>query len=212
MVARGVAGSRPEAGVKPARPRSAIPAHGRETGARPGPAAGVGATSGADETGDGLGGFGDLEVGGLAPGLRGVDDAVAEVVVEQPERDALEGLGEGRDLREDVDAVLLLVDHAVDAAGLALDALEARQVAVLVADVAVRRGQLRRGGCYVHRFVLVFWWCGSRAGGRQSPAVLVNVRSRKLLPTTKTLENAMAAPASIGLSRPDAASGIAATL
>ena len=38
------------------------------------------------------------------------------------------------------------------------------------------------------------------------------VRSRRLLLTTKTLENAMAAPASIGLSRPRAASGMAAML
>ena len=37
-------------------------------------------------------------------------------------------------------------------------------------------------------------------------------RSRRLLVTTKTLENAIAAPASIGLSRPVAARGRAATL
>jgi len=37
-------------------------------------------------------------------------------------------------------------------------------------------------------------------------------RSRRLLPTTKTELNAMAAPAIIGLSRPTAASGMAATL
>ena len=39
-----------------------------------------------------------------------------------------------------------------------------------------------------------------------------NPRRRRLLPTTNTEENAIAAPASIGLSRPAAASGIAATL
>ncbi len=37
-------------------------------------------------------------------------------------------------------------------------------------------------------------------------------RSRRLLVTTKTEEKAIAAPAIIGLSRPAAASGIAATL
>ena len=37
-------------------------------------------------------------------------------------------------------------------------------------------------------------------------------RRRRLLVTTNTLENAIAAPASIGLSRPAAASGRAATL
>jgi hypothetical protein len=47
-----------------------------------------------------------------------------------------------------------------------------------------------------------------------SPSVVIPAkeRSRRLLPTTKTLENAIAAPANIGLSRPRAASGIAATL
>lgn len=40
----------------------------------------------------------------------------------------------------------------------------------------------------------------------------VKRRSRRLLPTTKTLEKAIAAPANIGLSMPIAATGIAATL
>jgi hypothetical protein len=39
-----------------------------------------------------------------------------------------------------------------------------------------------------------------------------NRRSRRLLVTTKTLENAMAAPAIMGLSSPAAATGRAATL
>ena len=43
-------------------------------------------------------------------------------------------------------------------------------------------------------------------------AVARNRRSRRLLVTTNTDENAIAAPAIIGVSRPDAASGIAATL
>src|SRR5699024_7952912 len=40
----------------------------------------------------------------------------------------------------------------------------------------------------------------------------VKPRSRRLLPTTKTLENAVAAPASMGLSMPRAAIGIAVVL
>lgn len=40
----------------------------------------------------------------------------------------------------------------------------------------------------------------------------LNPRSRRLLLTTKTLENAIAAPAIMGLSNPMAASGRAATL
>jgi hypothetical protein len=43
-------------------------------------------------------------------------------------------------------------------------------------------------------------------------AMLVKPRRRRLLPTTNTLDKAMAAPASIGLSRPRAATGIAAVL
>ena len=40
----------------------------------------------------------------------------------RPERDGLEGARQRADLREDVDAVLLVLDHLVDAAGLTLDA------------------------------------------------------------------------------------------
>lgn len=43
-------------------------------------------------------------------------------------------------------------------------------------------------------------------------ATLRKPRSRRLLPTTNTLDSAMAAPASIGLRSPSAAIGIAATL
>src|SRR5690625_1486414 len=93
--------------------------------------------SGADEPGDGVRGFFDLVLGGLAAGFRGVDDTLLEVVVKQPECHTLERIGQGADLGEDVDAVLLLVDHAVDAAGLALDAFKPGEVAVFVGDVAV---------------------------------------------------------------------------
>lgn len=49
-------------------------------------------------------------------------------------------------------------------------------------------------------------------GGGCYRVMLVKPRSRRLLPTTKTLDRAMAAPASIGFSSPSAATGIAATL
>ena len=58
--------------------------------------------------------------------------------------------------------------------------------------------------------------CGGRSSGSPRQGVVRDVgwkvRSRRLLLTTKTLEKAMAAPAIIGLSRPSAASGMAATL
>lgn len=41
---------------------------------------------------------------------------MAEMIVEQAESDAFECIGDGRDLGEDIDAVPVLVDHAVDAA------------------------------------------------------------------------------------------------
>lgn len=46
----------------------------------------------------------------------------------------------------------------------------------------------------------------------QRSCLYLNRRNRRLLLTTNTLENAIAAPASIGLRRPAAASGIAAAL
>ena len=58
---------------------------------------------------------------------------------------------------------------------------------------------------------------GAAAGVRADAGVAVvaldrNDRRRRLLLTTNTLEKAMAAPASMGLSRPRAARGMAATL
>ena len=52
----------------------------------------------------------------------GSDHARMGVSVEQPERDLVEGGLDRRDLGEDVDAVAVLLDHALDAAHLALDA------------------------------------------------------------------------------------------
>ena len=54
----------------------------------------------------------------------GAEHAVARVVVEQPERDLLEGSLDRADLGDHVDAVAVVLDHALDAADLALDALE----------------------------------------------------------------------------------------
>ena len=61
--------------------------------------------------------------------------------------------------------------------------------------------------------VPVVVWVGV-VGHRVTSVAVVGrkVRSRRLLLTTKALEKAMAAPASIGLSRPSAARGMAATL
>src|SRR3954452_10515564 len=93
--------------------------------------------SGTHEAGDGLGGLADLLLGLPAAGARGLDDAVAEMLLEQAEGDRLQGLRHRRDLGEDVDAVLLVLDHALQTAGLALDATEPLEVLVLAVDVAV---------------------------------------------------------------------------
>ena len=90
-------------------------------------------------------------------------------------------------LREDVDAVAVVVDHLLDPADLAFDAVEALRERLLVGVVAVGHG-----------FSPWRW--------------LVKRRSRRLLLTTNRLEQAIAAAAIIGLSRPATASGIAATL
>src|SRR5215212_11415539 len=116
-------------------------------------------------------------------GCQRVRDAVVHVVVEELEREALERRVHGGDLREDVDAVPVVVDHALDSADLAFDAVEA----------------LRQ-----RRFVVTVLHRASR--------VLRNPRRRMLLVTTKSDEKAIAAAATIGLSSPATASGTAATL
>ena len=123
----------------------------------------------------------------IARGER-IGDAVLDVVVEELERDALERGLHGGDLREDVDAVAILLDHPLDPAHLALDPVQPLDERLLVLRVAVRHVD------------------------RDLPRSSWKRRSRRLFVTTKTLENAIAAAATIGFSRPATASGIAATL
>src|SRR3954453_14973054 len=93
--------------------------------------------SGPDQPRDRVGRLADLLVGLGAAGHGGGDDARTQVLLEQAERDRLQRLRHRRDLGEDVDAVLLVLDHALQAAGLALDPPEALEVVVLAVDVAV---------------------------------------------------------------------------
>jgi hypothetical protein len=60
---------------------------------------------------------------------------MADVVVEQSDRDLLQCIGRRRDLGQDVDAVIVVLDHALEAADLALDPAEPRQQVVLVSVV-----------------------------------------------------------------------------
>jgi hypothetical protein len=72
---------------------------------------------------------------------------VAGVLVEQPERDLVQCGLDRADLRDHVDAVAVVFDHPLDAADLALDALEALEELVLGRGVAAgRRGRGGVGG------------------------------------------------------------------
>src|SRR5450759_511157 len=84
--------------------------------------------SSTDQPGDGLAGFVDLVVGDVTPGAYGVLHAGPEVVVEEREGERLERLGDCGDLGEDVDAVLVVSDHLLQAANLALDAAQTVEV------------------------------------------------------------------------------------
>src|SRR4029079_3321734 len=64
-------------------------------------------------------------VGRFARAAVALDQAVARVTVQEAERDLVQRRLDGGDLRQDVDAVAVLVDHARDAADLALDAGQA---------------------------------------------------------------------------------------
>ena len=76
---------------------------------------------------------------------------MGQVVVEQLEGHGLEGLGGGGDLLEDVDAVPVLVDHALQAPDLAFDPAQALLDGVLVVDVARSHRLLRSSTGYPYR-------------------------------------------------------------
>ena len=60
------------------------------------------------------------------------------VVVEDCHRNPLERGGDCAELRQDVDAVAVVIDHPLDAAHLAFDPVQALDERVLVLGVAVR--------------------------------------------------------------------------
>src|SRR5690606_23048324 len=101
--------------------------------------------SGPHEPGDGVGGLADLLLAFVVRAFRGLDDAAAEVVLDEPDAHRLQRLGHRGDLREDVDAVDVLVDHAGDAAHLALDPAQAPGVLLLALAVAVHACSLLVG-------------------------------------------------------------------
>jgi hypothetical protein len=93
--------------------------------------------SGPDEAGDRFGGFPDLLGRAIVAFGHRLGDAMAKVLIKQAERDSLQGPGYRGYLREDVDAVLVFVDHPLQAAYLALDPAKAAEVIVLVVGITV---------------------------------------------------------------------------
>ena len=71
---------------------------------------------------------------------RRVGDAMPHMLVEQPNRHALQCLGDCADLRQHVDTVRVLVDHALQSTHLTLDPLQTFEVVGLVHAVATNRG------------------------------------------------------------------------
>ena len=69
--------------------------------------------------------------------LCGRPHAALDVILEDEDRERVDGGPERAGLLEDVDAVLLALDHPADAADLALDAGEAAHELCLVPGIAV---------------------------------------------------------------------------
>ena len=84
--------------------------------------------------------LGDLGVRLGAAGRDRVAHAVAEVVLHETDRHALQRLVHGGDLGQDVDAVGVLVDQPLQPPDLALDASQPGQVGGLVVVVPVGLG------------------------------------------------------------------------
>src|SRR3954469_8718035 len=81
------------------------------------------AASGTDQARDRVGRL--LDLGRGITGTRRIDDAVRQVVLQQADGDRLQGaLGRGN-LRQNVDAVGVFIDHPLQATDLPLDAPEA---------------------------------------------------------------------------------------
>ena len=92
-----------------------------------------------------------FSVGFVAALTHGVGHAVGEVVVEQLQGHRLEGLGRRGHLLQDVDAVPVLVHHALQAPDLALHPAQALLHGVLVVDVARSHGPPIVGTQYPYR-------------------------------------------------------------
>src|SRR5215469_9348434 len=92
---------------------------------------------GPDQPGDGVGGLPDLRVGAAAALGDRLRDAVRQMLLEQAQGYRLQRPRGGGDLREDVDAVFIVLDHALQPPDLAFDPAQPRQVLLLALAVSV---------------------------------------------------------------------------
>src|SRR5580704_15389231 len=94
-------------------------------------------SSGPHQAGDRVGGLADLRAGRVATLGDGLRDAVPQMVFQQAQRHRLQRLGHRRDLGQDVDAVLVVLDHLLQPADLALDPAQPLEVVLFVLGVSV---------------------------------------------------------------------------
>src|SRR5216684_3304511 len=114
--------------------------------------------SGPDQAGDRLGRLADLRVRHPAPLGGRLGDAMAEMVLHQAQRHRLQRPGRRRHLGQDVDAVLVVLDHLLQAADLALDAAQPPEVGLLVRGVSVHADLPR---CRLSTYHTPAWYsCG----------------------------------------------------
>jgi hypothetical protein len=128
--------------------------------------------------------------GVLGPLPDGIAGAMSQVMAEQLPADAAQRLLHGRHLGDDVGTIPILVHHALQPSHLALDALQAPDIAGASRSVGVATARLGGGSR------------GSRSLRQSALPFRAHARlSRKLLDTTLTELSAMAALAMTGLSR-----------
>lgn len=122
--------------------------------------------SGSQQTFDGLGCFVD-EFGraGAVAGRCGTCDAVLEVLVEQPDTDTLEALADRSELREDVDAVGVVLDQPLEPAHLPFDPLESKDQLLFVTVVSG-----------LHDVTIPIGGMGTQPGAAQGRCVKVGLR------------------------------------
>src|ERR1700735_1426049 len=100
----------------------------------------TGLLSGPHQAGDRIGCLGKLPGCHVAALGSGLGDAVTEMVLQQAERHRLQRPRHRGHLGEDVDAVLVVLDHPLQAAHLALDPAQPYQIVILAGGVSVHSG------------------------------------------------------------------------